>query len=133
MSTLTDIQKEKVAEIITNKTNDTLVFKPYSFNDELSVTHVPRISIIQQRTTDQRVNIPDIYIPDPIDINPNSISNIEKVLLHIEKITGIRNRIRKWMVVVCDDVSYHYITKLKDKFPWLVLIPELLHEEMNML
>ena len=95
MPTLTDIQKEKVAEIITNKTNDTLIFKPYSFNDKLSITHVPRISITQQRTTDQRVNTPNIYIPDLIDINPNSISNIEKVLLHIEKITGIRDRIRK--------------------------------------
>ncbi len=47
LPTLTDIQKEKVAKIITNKTNDTLIFKPYSFNDELSVTHVSKISITQ--------------------------------------------------------------------------------------
>ena len=133
LPTLTDIQKKKVAKIITNKTNNTFVFKLYSFNDELSVTHILRISITQQRTTDQRVNTPDIYIPDPIDINPNSISNIEKVLLHIEKITGIRDGIRKWMAMICDGVLYHHIIKLKDKFPWLVLIPEPLHEEMNML
>src|SRR6266542_162353 len=49
-------QKKKVAKIITNKTNNTFVFKLYSFNDELSVTHILRISITQQRTTDQRVN-----------------------------------------------------------------------------
>jgi len=32
------------------------------------------------------VNVPEIYVPDPVNINPNSIANVEKVLLHIETI-----------------------------------------------
>ncbi|RIB19714.1 hypothetical protein C2G38_2181071 [Gigaspora rosea] len=83
--------------------------------------------------TDQEVDILNIYIPDPINVNPNSIANIEKILLHIETISGIRNGTRKWVAVTCDGVPYRYATKLKEKFPWLVLIPGQLHEEMNML
>ncbi|RHZ72122.1 hypothetical protein Glove_246g9 [Diversispora epigaea] len=78
--------------------------KEKSTNDEPSDTHVHRI-----------------------------IANIEKVLLHIEKLSGIKDRTRKWIAVACDDVPYHYTTKLKDKFPFLVLILGQLHEEMNML
>ena len=48
-------------------------------------------------------------------------------------ITDIRNRTQKWVVVVCDKVPYHHTMKIKEKFPWLVLIPGQLHEEMNML
>ncbi|RHZ84150.1 hypothetical protein Glove_85g68 [Diversispora epigaea] len=107
LPTLTEIQKEKITEVIQNTTNNTLIFKPYSFDDKSSAPCIPRISITQQQVVDQRVNIPEIYVPDPIDINPNSISNVEKVLLHIEKITGIRDGI--------------------------LLIPGQLHEEMNML
>ncbi|CAG8640964.1 4338_t:CDS:1, partial [Diversispora eburnea] len=82
---------------------------------------------------DQRINIPEIYVPDLIDINPNLISNVKKVLLYIEKITGIRDGIHKWIVVAYNDIPYHYSIKLKEKFSWLVLIPEQLHEEINML
>jgi hypothetical protein len=74
-----------------------------------------------------------IFIPDPLNINPNSIINIEKVLFHIEKISGIKEKQRKWIVVVCDGIPYHYATKIKHKFPWLILLPGPLHEEMNML
>ena len=74
-----------------------------------------------------------LYIPDPIEINPNSIANVEKVLFHIETISGIKDGTRKWIAVTCDGVPYHHATKLKEKFPWLVLIPGQLHEEMNML
>ncbi|RIB29797.1 hypothetical protein C2G38_2154455 [Gigaspora rosea] len=48
-------------------------------------------------------------------------------------ISGIKNGIRKWVAVTCDGVPYRYITKLKDEFPWLVLVPGQLYEEMNML
>ena len=34
----------------------------------------------------QRINVPEIYVPDPININPNLIANVERVLLHIETI-----------------------------------------------
>ncbi|RHZ57715.1 hypothetical protein Glove_384g34 [Diversispora epigaea] len=78
LPTLTEIQKEKITEVIQNTTNNTLIFKPYSFDDKSSAPCIPRISITQQQVVDQRVNIPEIYVPDPIDINPNSISNVEK-------------------------------------------------------
>ncbi|RHZ59118.1 hypothetical protein Glove_365g191 [Diversispora epigaea] len=38
---------------------------------------------------------PQLFIPDPIGINPNSIANIRKVLKHIEKISGIKDGSRK--------------------------------------
>ncbi|CAG8468694.1 8612_t:CDS:1, partial [Funneliformis caledonium] len=42
---------------------------------------------------------PQIFIPDPIGINLNSIANVRKVLEHIEEISGIKNDSRKWIVV----------------------------------
>ena len=68
------------------------------------------------------VNVPEIYVPDPVNINPNSIANVEKVLLHIETIR-----------MGADGVPYSRATKLKEKFSWLVLTPGQLHKEMNML
>ncbi|KAF0484107.1 hypothetical protein F8M41_023090 [Gigaspora margarita] len=88
-------------------------------NEEQSNTSVPKISLTKQ-VTDQEVDTPDIYISDPINVNPNSIANIEKFLLHIEKISGIKNRTRKWVVVTCDGVPYCFSTKLKEKFPWAI-------------
>ncbi|RHZ81206.1 hypothetical protein Glove_123g14 [Diversispora epigaea] len=83
-----------------------------------------RISITQKSLADKNVEIPTLYIPDPIPINPNSISNIKKVLEHIYEIT---------VAVVCDGVPYNLIQKIKKEFPWLILIPGALHEEMNMI
>ncbi|RIB22101.1 hypothetical protein C2G38_2296948 [Gigaspora rosea] len=113
--------------------NDPFIFKPYNINEEQINTCASKISFTQQKVTDPRVNIPEIYIPDPININPNSLANVEKVLLHIEKISGIKDGIRKCVVVICDGVLYRHTTKLREKFLWLVLIPGQLHEEMNML
>ncbi|RIB04668.1 hypothetical protein C2G38_2048245 [Gigaspora rosea] len=135
LPTLAEIQKEKTDEIknnINKQLTNQLIFKQYRIDDEQDDTSTPRISHTQ-RITDQGVNVPEIYIPDQINLNPNSITNVEQVLLHIEKISGIKNGIRKWVVVVCEGVPYRYATKLKEKFPWLVLIPGQLHEEMNML
>ncbi|RHZ89769.1 hypothetical protein Glove_11g11 [Diversispora epigaea] len=81
----------------------------------------------------KNVEIPTLYIPDRIPINPNSISNIKKVLEHIYEITGIKSGLRKWVAVVCDGVPYNLIQKIKKEFPWLILIPGALHKEMNML
>ncbi|RIB00030.1 hypothetical protein C2G38_2235955, partial [Gigaspora rosea] len=96
LPTLAEIQREQVVE---NNTTDQLahplIFKPYITNDEpKNITSVPRISLTQQ-TTDPRVNVPEIYIPNPININPNSISNVEKILLHIKEISGIKSGSRK--------------------------------------
>lgn len=140
LPTMAEIRKERETEIenhIDNQsTNLSIFFKPYSpynANDESSDTHVPRISLTQQQVIDQGVNVPEIYVPDPININPNSIASVEKVLLHIETLSGIKDGIRKWIAVTCDGVPYHHATKLREKFPWLVLLPGQLHEEMNML
>ncbi|RHZ89575.1 hypothetical protein Glove_13g299 [Diversispora epigaea] len=48
------------------------------------------------------VYTPQIFVPDPIGINPNSIANVRKVLEHIEEISGIKDNRRKWIVVTCD-------------------------------
>ncbi|CAG8584651.1 1522_t:CDS:2, partial [Scutellospora calospora] len=40
-----------------------------------------------------KVNIPEIYIPDPINLNPNLVASVEQILLHIEKISGIKDGI----------------------------------------
>jgi hypothetical protein len=121
----------------TNLLNESIkqpIFKSHSFKKESKTsTTVPRISITQRLTADQDVRIPEIYIPDPLNVNPNSIVNVEKVFQHIEKISGIQDGLRKWMVVVCDGVPYHHAIKIKNKFPWLIIIPGQLHEEMNML
>jgi len=116
-----------------NKSMKPLSFKIHNFKNKIKSISVPQISITQRLVADQGVNIPEIYIPDPLNINPNSIANVEKVLQHIEKISGIQDGTRKWIAVTCDGVPYHHAIKLKEKFPWLVLIPGQLHEEMNML
>ncbi|RHZ52550.1 hypothetical protein Glove_460g24 [Diversispora epigaea] len=121
---------------ISSKSNETkekkLKIKSHIFQ-KTNYQPETRVSITQKSLTDKDVKIPTLYIPDPIPINPNSISNIKKVLEHIYEITGIKSGQRKWVVVVCDGVPYNLIQKIKKEFPWLILIPGALHEEMNML
>ncbi|RIB06741.1 hypothetical protein C2G38_2147907 [Gigaspora rosea] len=87
----------------------------------------------QRSVPESEVHTPQIFVPDPIGINPNSIDNVRKVLEHIKEISGVKDDSRKWVVVTCDGVPYHHIQKMKKDFPWLILIPGALHEEMNML
>jgi hypothetical protein len=91
------------------------------------------ISITQKSVPDEGVNVPDILVPDPLPINPNSIVNVRKVLDHIQELSGINKQERKWIVVVCDGVPYHYAQKFKEDYPGIILLPGPLHEEMNML
>ncbi|KAF0474168.1 hypothetical protein F8M41_024747 [Gigaspora margarita] len=135
LPTLAEIQKKKIVKEEISKADNSFIFRLYSFDNESSSssTNIPRISITQRRVTDQEVNIPDIYISDLVNINPNSIANIEKILLHIGTITGIKSRAHNWVVVTCDSVSYYYALKLKEKFSWLVLILGPLHEKINIL
>jgi len=79
------------------------------------------------------VYTPQLFVPDPIGINPNSTSNIRKVFEHIEELSGVKDGTRKWVVVTCDGIPYHRAQTIKKDFPWLILIPGALHEEMNML
>lgn len=135
LSTLTEIQKRKTVEIEDNMPDyltNPLTFKHYRIDDEQSATHVSKISLTQ-RIADLGVNVSDIYISDLININPNSVANAKKMLQHIEVISGIRDGSHKWVAVICDGIPYYYAIKLKEKFPWLVLILGQLHEEMNML
>ncbi|KAF0480858.1 hypothetical protein F8M41_023643 [Gigaspora margarita] len=116
---LSEIQKETKVEAensTVDQLNKPFIFKSYNINEEQINMLTPKISLTQQRVTDPRVNTPEIYIPDPININPNSLANVEKVLVHIEKISGIKDRICKWVVVTCDGVPYHHATKLKENF-----------------
>lgn len=137
LPTLTEMQRQRKVGVEISETDrpaKPLIFKSYSVDDDSYTASIPKISLTQPSVvTDPKVKIPEIYIPDPIEINPNSIANVEKVLFHIEKISGIKDGTRKWIAVTCDGVPYHHATKLKEKFPWLVLIPGQLHEEMNML
>ncbi|RIB22016.1 hypothetical protein C2G38_2076772 [Gigaspora rosea] len=105
---------------ITNIAKKSLDISPYAFEEAWL-------------TPENEVYMPQLFVPDPIGINPNSVANIQKVLEHIEKISGVKNGSRKWVVVTCDGVPYHHIQKIKSEFPWLILIPGALHEEMNML
>jgi hypothetical protein len=135
LPTLGELRKLNIAEEI-NSPDDFKkppVFKSHNIESESNVQSISRISITQQLAADPGVKVPDIYIPDPLNINPNSIANVEKILFHIEKIAGIKEGQRKWVVVVCDGIPYHHATKIKNKFPWLIILPGPLHEEMNML
>jgi hypothetical protein len=105
-----------------NITEKPLAIRSYTFKESS-----------KQQSILESENIPQIFIPDPIGINPNSVANVRKVLEHIEEISGIKDGSRKWIVVTCDGVPYNYIQKMKENFPWLILIPGALHEEMNML
>src|SRR6185312_686569 len=135
LPTLAELQKQHAnASALAEGTPDRLtIYKPYNVNKKTEPSRSSRISITQRRSADRGVNIPDIFVPDPLNVNPNSTANVEKVLLHIEKISGIKDGIRKWMAVACDGIPYHRISKIRGKYPWLILIPGQLHEEMNML
>jgi len=130
---LSELPKQDISEVEKGVKEQSIIFKPHFVEKETKTSAVPRISVTQKSSVDQGVNIPEIFVPDPLNINPNSTVNIEKVLSHIEKISGIIDGRRKWVAVTCDGVPYHRIIKIKEKYPWLVLIPGQLHEEMNML
>ncbi len=107
---------------IINTTEKPLIIHPHTFEGSSKPRSVP-----------ESEDTPQIFVPDPVGINPNSIANVRKVLEHIEEISGVKDGSRKWIVVTCDGVPYHHIQKIKKDFPWLILIPGVLHEEMNML
>src|SRR6266498_2345486 len=107
---------------IINNIEKLLIIHPHTFKESSK----PR-SILKSEDTSQ------IFVPDLVGINSNSIANVRKVLEHIEEISEIKDSSHKWIVVTCDGVPYHHIQKIKKDFPWLILIPNALHEEINML
>jgi len=121
--------------VINNTTSEPkpLKIKSHTFTHKPDASYLEHISITQRTEPDQDIIVPEMYIPDPLPVNPNSVSNIRKILEHIEVITGVAQGTRKWQPVVCDGVPYNLALKIKKDFPWLILIPGALHEEMNML
>ena len=121
--------------VINNTTSEPkpLKIKSHTFTHKPDAFYLEHISITQRTEPDQDIIVPEMYIPDPLPVNPNSVSNIRKILEHIEVITGVAQGTWKWQPVVCDRVSYNLALKIKKDFLWLILIPEALHEEMNML
>src|SRR6266511_2261755 len=104
---------------IINNTEKPLIIHPHTFKRSSKPQSIP-----ESEDTSQ------IFVPNPVGINPNSIANVQKVLEHIEEISGIKDGSYKWIVVTYDGVSYHHIQKIKKDFPWLILIPDAFHEEM---
>src|SRR5205085_1314898 len=66
-----------------------------------------------QSILESEVYSPQLFVPDPIGINPNSISNVRKVFEHIEEVSGVKDGNRKWVVVTCDGVPYHRALRMK--------------------
>ncbi|RIB26512.1 hypothetical protein C2G38_2163148 [Gigaspora rosea] len=115
---LSELQKQCTLDLKEDMADQTIIFKPYNIEKKNTLSTVQKISITQKSVADQGVNTSEIFIPNPININLNTIANVKKVLFHIEKITGIKDGIRKWAAITCDGVPYHYITKVKNKYPW---------------
>ncbi|RIB13363.1 hypothetical protein C2G38_2198055 [Gigaspora rosea] len=137
LPTIAEIQQE-INQMISKKKDISkpLVFKFYHPEvnvSENSTNLVNPLSITQKLKPQNNVNLSDILVPDPLLINPNSIANIQKVLDYIKEISKINKSERKWIAVVCDEIPYRYTQKFKNNYPEILLIPGLLHEEMNML
>ena len=98
-------QSNELLKII-NNTEKPLIIHPYTFKGSSKPWSVPKSEDTSQ-----------IFVSDSVRINPNSIANVRKVLEHIEKISGIKDDSRKWIVVTCDGVPYHHIQKIKKDFP----------------
>ncbi|RIB16872.1 hypothetical protein C2G38_2188862 [Gigaspora rosea] len=136
LDTLAVLQAEsanELTQINTASQSKSLVIKSYTFTHEQNRPNFDCISITQQSNPEHNVIIPEMYVPDPLEYNPNSIDNVRKVLEYIQKIAEINQGERKWLPVTCDGVPYTLAQKIKKDFPWLILIPGALHEEMNML
>ncbi|RHZ87942.1 hypothetical protein Glove_28g32 [Diversispora epigaea] len=118
-----------------DKIEKPLILRHHSFNKQIKSTNTSYTytNINQESILQNKIQIPQLFVPDPLGVNPNSISNIRMVFKYIEEITGIKDNIRKWAIVTCDGIPYHRAQKIKREFPWLILIPGPLYEEMNML
>ncbi|KAF0536866.1 hypothetical protein F8M41_009000 [Gigaspora margarita] len=123
----------EIIKELSENINKTIVFKSYEPKKPSVELQNSKISITQRAIANHRVKVPDLYVSDPILVNPNSLKNVQKVLEHIEIITNIKSRKHKWMPVIYNGVLYNQALKLKQQFPWLILLPDALHEEMNML
>lgn len=74
-----------------------------------------------------------IFVSNLLEINPNSIANVQKVFKHIDEISEIKYNRQKWIIVICNSVLYYHIQKIKKNFFWFILISDALHKEINIL
>ena len=126
-------QEEDNQSIIETNITKSLDFKYYQSSTNIPDDPINPISITQRLLPQDGVKVPDMFLPDPLPLNPNSIENVRKVLDHIQEISGINKGERKWIPVICDGVPYNYAQKIKKNYPRILMIPGQLHEEMNML
>ncbi|RIB06887.1 hypothetical protein C2G38_2215983 [Gigaspora rosea] len=96
----------------------TVVFKLYEPKQSSIKVQRPKISITQRTITDEGIKIPDLYIPDPIPINPNSLINVQKILEHIEIIAGIKSGKRRWLPVAWDSICNIYRYSIASELIW---------------
>ena len=136
LANIAEIQQEEASQSILETTNTTKPLHIRFYQNSTNISDAPHtnpISITQKSSPQDGVKVPDISLPDPLPLNPNSIENVRKVLDHIQEISGINKGERKWIPVVCDGVPYNYAQKIKENYPRILMIPGQLHEEMNML
>ncbi|RHZ55372.1 hypothetical protein Glove_416g12 [Diversispora epigaea] len=79
-----------------NKINQQLNAPPNIIN---TVEKSSNICSYKFKESDEQESIPEVYMPqifvsDPIEINPNSIANVRKVLEHIKEISGVKENRR---------------------------------------
>jgi hypothetical protein len=81
-----------------------------------------------------KVNVYEFTMGRPVPVNPNSYATIKTCLASIKTTTG--SGPKRFAILVCDGAPYIMISKLLEDSPaeydWVVLVPGLLHEEMNM-
>ena len=82
LPTLAELQKQYASELKEGTQDRLTIYKSYNVDKETKPSSSSRISITQRQSTDRGVNIPDIFVPDPLNVTPSSIANVEKVLLH---------------------------------------------------
>ncbi|CAG8620373.1 7993_t:CDS:2, partial [Diversispora eburnea] len=81
LPTISEINKQfDEPSNITNITKKSININPYIFEEA-------------QLVPESEIYRPQLFVPDPIGINPNSITNIRKVLEHIKEISGIKDKI----------------------------------------
>ncbi|CAG8762957.1 3085_t:CDS:1, partial [Dentiscutata heterogama] len=99
LPTLAETQQESELAVSDKKDKKDLakplIFKPFQPNTSDKTINLISISTTQELEPQSSVNKPEILVPDPLPINPNSIDNIHKVFDHIQKISGINNGSQK--------------------------------------
>ncbi|CAG8455869.1 7807_t:CDS:1, partial [Dentiscutata heterogama] len=94
---LAETQQEKEQTISNKKEKDSikpLTFRPYQLKEsksDKSDESTSSISITQNLEPQDGVKIPDVFVPDPLPINPNSVDNIHKIFDHIQNISRVNN------------------------------------------